>query len=154
MADKDETRVKGLLGRAEDILKAPEEGTALRPYISQAREAVEGVATTVTGGINTFAQQVDTTVDEQLKKVNAFETNAAGNTAQGASLISLLRPELKFGAIVGATALVSAKFGPRAFFRNTLVMSTVGGYIAYPEFLDKAKTGFLAQVEQLTGSKR
>lgn len=154
MADKGETHVRGLLGRAEEILKAPEEGTALRPYISQAREAVTGAATTVTGEINNLAQQVDTTVEEQLKKVNAFETNTGGNATKGASVISLLRPELKFGAIVGATALLSAKFGPRAFFRNTLVMSAVGGYIAYPEFLDRAKTGFLAQVEQLTGSKR
>ena len=122
-----------------------------------------GAATTVTAQVDSLVEQVDSTVDEAVKSVDEVlkldgSAGASGNSAAGVGgsvpSFTMLRPEIKFGCIVGATALLSARFGPRAFVRNTAIMAGVGGYVAYPSFWDKAKESFLGQVEKVSGTKR
>ena len=155
---------RGLLGSAERALNAPAEGTLLRPYITQARQAVTGAASTVTAGVDSLVEQVDATLGEAVKSVDEvikLDLRSGMGTAEsrnaGASVFpsfALLRPEIKLGVIVGATALVSSRFGVRALVRNTTVGSLVGGYVAYPSFWDKAKAAFLSRVDEVSGTKR
>ena len=152
---------RGLLGRAEKALNAPAAGTPLRPYITKVRQSVTGAASSVSASVDGIVGQVDSAVGEGLKKVDSvltLENESAGEGAEnrGTSVptFKMLRPEIKLGCIVGATALLSARFGARSFVRNTVVMSAVGGWVAYPEFWDRAVGSFQDQVEKLAGSKR
>ena len=116
---------RGLLGRAEAALNAPADGTPLRPYITSVRKAVTGAATSVTAQVDSLVEQVDSTVDGAVKSVDeALTLDGNGTTSEHDGVTSgaggivpsfaMLRPEIKFGCIVGANALLSPRGSPTA----------------------------------------
>ncbi len=123
---------KGALDEAAELLRAPPEGTVLRPYIRAARETVVGAVDAAGAQADDLRRAADAQAEELRRR--AEQVVPVGDNVVGASI----RPDLKLGVFVGLTAVLSARFGPRAFLRNTGAAALGGSLFWYPDSLSRA----------------
>ena len=62
-----------------------------------------------------------------------------------------IRPDLKFAAIVGLTALVSSRFGARSLVRNTTVVSLISTIAIFPDSVSKSVSTLSSKVTSTLG---
>ena len=130
----DNSKDEGLMGKIERLVTPPAEGTPLRPYIRLVRENVESVASDVSGSVQRLEERVGAEVEAQLQALPEMSPGDQNRPKYATALQqAMIRPELKFGAVVGGTALVSLRFGGRAFLRNTFFVGALAGLAFYPQ---------------------
>ena len=126
-----EEREEGFLKKAESIISIgqSEQGTPLRPLIKSARESatsfLRSSEASVTSLSNDLSKNYEQTIGDRIDTIKpSNDTIYTG---------ARIRPDLKFAAVVGLTALVSSRFGFRAFARNTAVVSFLSGAAFFPD---------------------
>ena len=137
------TAGQGILKRAEEILTVPAGGTPLRPLITAARESAQSLITQTNSGVRDLAETVTNEITDQVvKPPKGFDDVLSG---------AQIRPDLKFAAIVGLTALVSSRFGARSLVRNTTVVSLISGIAIFPDSVAKSVSTLSSKVTSTLG---
>ena len=135
---------QGILKRAEEILTVPAAGTPLRPLITAARESAQSLITQTNSGVRDLAETVTNEITDQVvvKPPKGFDDVLSG---------ARIRPDLKFAAIVGLTALVSSRFGARSLVRNTTVVSLISTIAIFPDSVSKSVSTLSSKVTSTLG---
>lgn len=132
-----------------DFFSVPDEGTPLRPIVRSCRVAFESTFSDLTKTANTEAKSLAANIQTQalgaqesiskevspiLEKVVDTKVVSSPDFLKGAEV----RPSLKLGASCAALALLSYKFGPRVFLRNTIVGGSASAAYFYPDTPQRA----------------
>jgi hypothetical protein len=125
----DQQPQKGLLKVAEEALTVPKEGTPLRPFITAARLSAQSFITETNNSVQSVAETVNKEITPKMESI----PNGFGNAMSGARI----RPDFKFAAVVGVTALLSSKFGMRPLIRNSTIASIFSGITFFPDSMTR-----------------
>ena len=130
MANENDSN-EGLLKSVEEAFTVPQEGTPLRPFITAARESAASFITETNNSVRSVADTVNKEITPRIESVTA--PTGFDDVLSGARV----RPDIKFVALVGLTALVSSRFGARAFVRNTTIASAISGVAFFPDSMTR-----------------